>query len=269
MRRRTQSSVAVSGDGQHWTVLNCSPDIREQIAHVRALQPNGAPRGSPISSVVVTNGDIDHIAGLLSLREQTRFEVIGTAAVLGVMSASPVFQVLDPHYVSRSELVIGAKRALPGDLMIEAFHAPGKVPLYLEDGTPQTDLRSAFTVGLKLWSAAAPERRFVYVPGCGRIDDDLRRDIDGAALLLFDGTVWQDDEMMQAGTGAKTGRRMGHVLVSGPQGSMAGLADVKAGQRVFVHLNNTNPLLVDGSAERLEAEAKGWSVGYDGQEFTV
>ena len=269
VRRRTQSSIAVSADGARWTVLNCSPDIREQIGKVRALQPNGTPRGSPIAAVLVTNGDADHIGGLLSLREQTRFELIGTEAVLGALAASPVFNVLDPAFVTRSRLEIGVRRALPGGLMAEAFHAPGKVPLYMEDGTPETDVRSAFTIGLEVWDAAAPERRLVYIPGCGRIDDALKAQIEGAALLLFDGTVWHNDEMALAGVGSKTGLRMGHVPVAGEAGSMAALADVQTGRCLYIHLNNTNPLLVDGSAERLEAKAKGWDVSCDGLEIEL
>jgi pyrroloquinoline quinone biosynthesis protein B len=267
VRRRTQSSVAVTADGARWTILNCSPDIREQIAHAKALQPNGAPRGSPIHSVVVTNGDVDHIAGLISLREQSSFALHGSEAVLAVIKKNSLFDVLNPQSVSRATFEIGKTVALGNGLFFEAFFAPGKVPLYLEEGTLETDQRSTFTVGLKIWSD--PERKLVYLPGCGRVDDELRREIDGASALLFDGTVWHDDEMAQAGTGAKTGRRMGHLPVSGADGSMESLRNVTSGRRIFVHINNTNPLLIDGSPERLEAEAKGWETGYDGMEFSI
>jgi pyrroloquinoline quinone biosynthesis protein B len=267
VRRRTQSSVAVSADGARWTILNCSPDVREQIAQVKALQPNGRPRGSPIHSVVVTNGDVDHIAGLISLREQSPFALHGTDAVLGVINGNSLFDVLNPQSVSRTAFDIGKMVALGNGLFFEAFLAPGKVPLYLEEGTLETDQRSTFTVGLKVWSD--PARKLVYLPGCGRVDDELRREIEGAAALLFDGTVWTDDEMAQAGTGAKTGRRMGHLPVSGADGSMEALQNVTSGRRVFVHINNTNPLLIDGSPERLRAEAMGWETGYDGMEFSL
>ena len=267
VRRRTQSSVAVSADGARWTILNCSPDIREQIAGVKALQPKGHPRGSPIHSVIVTNGDVDHIAGLISLREGTAFALHGTDAVLGVINGNSLFDVLNPEAVSRREFAIGKTVDLGNGLFFEAFHAPGKVPLYLESGALETDQRSTFTVGLKLWSD--PARKLVYLPGCGKVDDELRREIEGASALLFDGTVWTDDEMAKAGTGAKTGRRMGHLPASGTDGSMAALQNVTCGRRVFVHLNNTNPLLIDGSPERQAAEGLGWETGYDRMEFSI
>ena len=267
VRRRTQSSVAVSADGARWTILNCSPDIREQIAATKAVQPNGSPRGSPIHSVVVTNGDVDHIAGLISLREASPFALHGTDAVLGVINSNSLFDVLNPQAVSRNQFAVGQTVGVGNGLFFAAFHAPGKVPLYLEGGALETDQRSTFTVGLKVWSD--PARKLVYLPGCGKVDDELRREIEGASALLFDGTVWTDGEMAEAGTGAKTGRRMGHLPVSGADGSMAALQNVTCGRRVFVHLNNTNPLLIDASPERQAAEGQGWEVGYDGMEFSI
>ena len=217
--------------------------------------------------MVVTNGDVDHIAGLISLREQTGFALHGTDAVLGVINNNSLFDVLDRSKVPRRQFAIGETVDLGNGLFFAAFHAPGKVPLYLETGAPDTEQRSSFTVGLKLWRD--PARTLVYLPGCGRVDDDLRREIEGAALLLFDGTVWTDGEMADAGTGSKTGRRMGHLPVSGADGSMAALQNVTCARRVFVHLNNTNPLLVDGSPQRLAAEALGWETGFDGMEILL
>jgi pyrroloquinoline quinone biosynthesis protein B len=265
--RRTQSSLAVSADGKRWALLNCSPDIREQIGATRALWPNAVPRGTPVSDIVITNGDADHVGGLLSLRERTAYTLWATEEILGVIAANPVFGVLDEAVVKRRALAVGSIYRLDCGLSLKAFMSPGKVPLYMEGGKVKTDLRSPFTVGLKVW--ADPKKSIVYVPGCGAVDDELRREIEGAATLFLDGTVWHDDEMGRAGVGTKTGRRMGHVPVAGTDGSLKAFENVTCGRRVLVHINNTNPLLVAGSPERLEAEAKGWETGYDGMEIDI
>jgi pyrroloquinoline quinone biosynthesis protein B len=265
--RRTQSSLAVSPDGRRWALLNCSPDIREQIGSIRALWPDGAPRGTPISDIVVTNGDADHVGGLLSLREQTAFTLWGTEEILSVIAANPMFGVLDEAVVRRRALGVGSVHRLDCGLSVQAFMSPGKVPLYMESAEVKTDMRSPFTVGVKVW--ADPARAIAYVPGCGAIDGQLLREIDGAAALLFDGTVWQDDEMSRAGVGTKTGRRMGHIPVNDAQGPLEAFRNLTCGRRILVHINNTNPLLVASSAERLQAEKRGWEVGFDGMEIEL
>jgi pyrroloquinoline quinone biosynthesis protein B len=267
VRRRTQSSIAVSADGERWALLNCSPDVREQIAATPALHPKRRPRHSPITSVVLTNGDADHVGGLLTLREQAEFELLATGAVLSIIDGNPIFHVLHPSLVRRRQVEAGKAQVLVNGVTIEPFLVPGKVPLYLERETPRIDMRSDYTIGLKLWTDSA--RKAVYIPGCGLIDDELRGEVECAAVLLFDGTLWQDDELMRAGVGTKSGRRMGHVPVSGADGSMAGLKETSCGRKIFIHLNNTNPLIVDGSPERLSAQAAGWEVSPDGMEFTV
>jgi pyrroloquinoline quinone biosynthesis protein B len=265
--RRTQSSLAVSADGKRWALLNCSPDIREQIGATRALWPDGVPRGTPVSDIVITNGDADHVGGLLSLREQTAYTLWGTEEILGVIAANPMFGVLDEAVVKRRPLAVGPIHRLDCGLSLQAFMSPGKVPLYMEGEEVKTDMRSPYTLGLKIW--ADPQKPIVYIPGCGAIDDELRREVDGAFALFFDGTVWRDDEMSRLGVGTKTGRRMGHIPVDGAQGSLEAFQNVTCGRRVFVHINNTNPLLVAGSPERLGAEAKGWEIGYDGMELEI
>jgi pyrroloquinoline quinone biosynthesis protein B len=262
--RRTQSSLAVSADGRRWALLNCSPDIREQIGATRALWPDEKPRGTPISDIVITNGDADHVGGLLSLREQTAYTLWGSDDILGVIAANPVFGVLDEAVVKRRALEVGPTHRLDCGLNVKAFMSPGKVPLYMEGEDIETDLRSPFTLGLKIWNEA--KKAVVYIPGCGAIDDELKAEIDGAAALFFDGTVWQDDEMAKAGVGAKTGRRMGHIPVAD---TLEAFRNLTCGRCIFVHINNTNPLLIDGSPERLEAQARGWEVGFDGMEIEL
>jgi pyrroloquinoline quinone biosynthesis protein B len=260
VRRRTQSSIAASVDGHGWAVLNCSPDIREQIGFLPELQPQTGPRHSPISAVVLTNGDIDHIGGLLSLRESQPLCIWASGPVLAQIEANPIFGVLDRRHVAFREISPRAAFSPLDGLVMEAFDVPGKVPLYREgEGVPDVT-RNGNTVGMHLRGG---NRVVSYVPGCGAVDGPLLDDLKDTDTLLFDGTLWTDDEMIASRTGSKTSRRMGHIPVSGEDGSMAKLASLRA-RKIFVHLNNTNPLLIDGSPERLAADRAGWIVAHDG-----
>lgn len=259
----TQSSIAVSGDGSSWAVLNASPDIRAQLADAPALAPAGL-RGTPIEAVVLTNGDVDHVAGLLTLREKTGFALYATNEIHAALAENPMMGVMDPALVSRHPFALG-ETIHAGGVEIECFAVPGKVPLYKEAGEVKTDEVSETTIGLML---KANGRRVAYIPGCALVPDDLLDRIDGADLLLFDGTVWENEEMPRLGAGEKTGRRMGHIPMSGDDGSMARLAGFDGG-KVYIHINNTNPVLQPASPERKAVEAAGWTVAMDGMEISL
>jgi pyrroloquinoline quinone biosynthesis protein B len=264
VHRRTQSSVAASVDGKDWVVFNCSPDIREQIAANTILHPRDGLRHSPIKAVVLTNADVDHIGGLISLRESHPFTVWASAKVIEQINANPLFNALNRDIVTFKTMPTDFE-PLPG-LKVSVFDVPGKVPLYRETELGHAVSRGGDTLGLHIQSSS---KRASYVPGCGDIDDRLKSDLSQTDILLFDGTLWTDDEMITSGTGQKTGRRMGHVPVSGADGSMALLASLSVKRRWFVHMNNTNPLLIDGSLERKEAERNGWYVSDDGLEIAL
>ncbi|HSK41204.1 MAG TPA: pyrroloquinoline quinone biosynthesis protein PqqB [Arenibaculum sp.] len=274
VRPRTQSSIAVSADGRRWVLLNASPDLRQQMAAAPALAPPYPPRSTALAGVLVTNADIDHVAGLLSLREAQSFVVHATARVHSILDANPVFDSLDRSLVRRRTIGIGASVDLEtadGEatgLSATLFPVPGKVALYLEDARAEHDLagEAGDTVGVEIRGGG---KRILYIPACARIDDDLLERARGADLLLFDGTLWEDGEMVRMGLSAKTGRRMGHVSVSGADGTIARFAGVAVGRKVLIHLNNSNPLLADDSPERAAATRAGWEVAYDGQEFTT
>jgi pyrroloquinoline quinone biosynthesis protein B len=264
VKRRTQSSIAVSVDHTNWVLLNCSPDIREQIGAIGALQPRTSTRHSPIVSVVLTNGDIDHIGGLINLREAHFFTIWAAATVIDQIKANPLFGVLNRELVSFRTIEPNVVFSPVSDLVMQAFDVPGKVPLYREgEGTPEVS-RNGNTIGMHIRHDG---RTLSYVPGCGAVDDLLLTELQDTDTLLFDGTLWTDDEMIVTKTGMKTGRRMGHVPVSGDDGSMAQLKSLSARQRIFVHLNNTNPLLIEGSPAQIAALEKGWGVAHDGMEI--
>ncbi|WP_134679642.1 pyrroloquinoline quinone biosynthesis protein PqqB [Paracoccus ravus] len=259
----SQSGIAISANGSDWALINASPDLRQQIACRSELRPRNL-RDTPIRSVLVTNGDIDHVAGLLTLRESQSFDLFATSAIHRVLADNPMLAALDGRWVRRREIELDQDFELAPGLVARLFAVPGKVALYLEGAQVETGQMGEQTVGVELSSGG---QRVFYIPGCALVPDWLKQRVSGADALLFDGTLWTDDEMIRAGLGAKTGRRMGHVPVSGPEGSMAALADVTLGRRIYVHLNNSNPLVDPASPERALAQAAGWHVGHDGMEI--
>ncbi len=270
VRPRTQASLAVSADGESWILINASPDLPAQLRHVQALQPialNPAAglRGSPIKAVLLTGAEIDQITGLLSLREREPFTVCATAATLMSLADNAMFGVLAPDVVIRRAASPGELLVLPGGLTAELFLVPGKVPLYLEGEDPETASETAANVGVELSAGGA---RIAYVPGAAAVTPAILARLSRADAVFFDGTLFRDDEMIVSGTGTKTGRRMGHMPVAGADGSLAALSTI-AGRRIYVHINNTNPILVEGSPERGEVERCGWEIAFDGMEVML
>jgi pyrroloquinoline quinone biosynthesis protein B len=263
---RTQSSVAVSVDGVEWTLLNASPDLRQQILSCRALHPSGGARSSPIRNVVLTNGDVDHLAGLINLREQQPFNLYGSGATLALVAPGTVFGVLNPAVVTKHRFELGQAMTLPGGLIVTPFAVPGKAPLFLEGDAPTIGEENENTIGLEI---AYGGKRAIYAPGCARVTPDLLRRLEGADALFFDGTTFTDDEMPALGLSPKTAARMGHLAISGEAGSLKALAGVTVGRKIYIHINNTNPILVAGSEARQSVERAGWSVAYDGMELEL
>jgi pyrroloquinoline quinone biosynthesis protein B len=270
-RDRTQSSVAVSADGQRWVLLNASPDLRTQVARHRALWPRGT-RGTPIEAVLLTDGEIDHTLGLLLLRESPArlpvYAPAGVAALLG--DAWPLYRVLsaysgvEPRALDAGRPVALTDRAgVPLGLCCSVSAVARRPPRYAGATPPGT-----FDVGVRIEDEASGGA-LAYVPTAGAVDEAVRRLANGADLLLFDGTFWSDDELRAAGADAPTAREMGHLPVGGPGGSLAALPALGAKRTVLVHINNTNPILTHGSPERVQVEAAGIVVGEDGMEFDL
>ena len=265
VRSRTQSSLAVSLDSEHWLLLNASPDLRTQILANRALHPRHGLRDSPITAIYLTNGDVDHIAGLIALREQQAFAIYGTPAILRLVSDG-IFGVVSDTVVARRPVDLGETvEPLPG-LRVTSFAVPGKVPLFLEGDSVEVGAEGENTVGLEIEGGG---KRFFYIPGCARVTPRLSERLHGAALLFFDGTLYTDDEMVGLGLSQKTGQRMGHISMQGPHGSLAALAPAAIARKVYIHINNSNPVLVDGSPERVTVERAGWDVAHDGMEIVL
>jgi pyrroloquinoline quinone biosynthesis protein B len=265
VKPRTQASLAVSADGARWTLINAAPDLRAQIAATPALLPRAGVRDSPVEAVVLTGAEVDQTAGLLTLRERQPFRLHATADTLGVIAANPIFDVLASDVVARAAVAPGTRFALPGGLDAEIFRVPGKAPLYLEDRDPALAEETDMNVGIEI---AAAGRRLLFVPGAAALTPALVARFDRADVLLFDGTLFTDEEMIAAGAGVKTGRRMGHMPIAGEGGSLAVLARPRA-RRIYIHINNTNPILVAGSPERQTVEAAGWEIAEDGMRIAL
>jgi pyrroloquinoline quinone biosynthesis protein B len=271
VKPRSQAGIAVMAgrggdDAAHAPIVlvNASPDLRQQILATPALQPRGL-RMSPIAAVVLTGAEIDQTAGLLVLRERGTFALYATGATLEAVSANPIFGVLAPDVVTRHAISVGRKFALPGDLDAELFLVPGKAPLYLEGAAPALATETEANVGIEL---AANGARLVYIPGAARVTPEMAKRIAAADAVLFDGTLFADDEMIAAGAGVKTGRRMGHMPVSGSDGTLKALAGLGR-RRILIHINNTNPILIEDSPQRREVEAAGFEVAYDGMSIEL
>lgn len=270
---RTQESVAVSADGKGWSLLNCSPEIRSQIESFVGLHPK-APRHSPVDAIVVTNGDLDHTLGLLSLRESHPLVIYATERVrAGFTEDNVLYRTLErfPGQVTWRLLEPGREVPLAGadgrprGLLIEAVAVPGKQPIHLEH-RGSGDLRD--NIGLKIREAATG-KRLAYFPAAGGLTADIRAALAEADCVFFDGTFWSSDELPARGLGTKRAEDMAHLPVGGGGGSLAVLRGLTAARRIYIHINNTNPLLGDDSTERKEAEAAGWEIAFDGMEVTL
>jgi pyrroloquinoline quinone biosynthesis protein B len=263
VKPRTQCGLAVSADRESWTLLNASPDLGAQIRATPPLHPRGKLRGSPIKAVVLTGGEIDQIAGLLNLRESTPLALHATAVTHAAVNSNMMLEALSS--ITRHAVRPGEKIALPGGLQAELFLAPGKVPLWLEGDEVGTAEETAANVGVEI---IAQGKRLVFVPGVAAVTPELLSRLHRAHAILIDGTLFTDDEMIRSNTGQKTGRRMGHMPIDGDDGTLAALGGL-TGRKIFIHINNTNPILIGGSPERRKIEAAGWDVAEDGMEIVL
>jgi pyrroloquinoline quinone biosynthesis protein B len=258
---RTQASLALIGP-DCCVLVDASPDIGQQLRAAPDLWPI-AKRHSPISTVVLTSAEIDHVAGLLTLRERHAFEIFALAPVRAAIRDNPMLQPLSASWLeSDPEKPIQTSAGFE----LTLFPVPGKAPLYIEADNPVTDSEAGESSGLTLAGANAS---LVYIPGCAVLNDAVREQAERADIVLFDGTLFDDEEMRRAGLGPKTGRRMGHMPMTGPGGSLDWLAALPASRKVYTHINNSNPVLIEGSRERRLVESAGVEIAHDGLEITL
>jgi pyrroloquinoline quinone biosynthesis protein B len=274
--RRTQESVAISADGDEWFLLNASPEIRAQIESFEGLHPR-APRHSPISGIVLTNGDMDHVLGLLSLRESHPLFIYATDAVRrGFSEKNVLYRTLQrfPGQVTWVHLSFGRKTHLalasgkPSGLTVTPVAVPGKPPVHLEGVAPATDEEG---IGLLVQREATDEttqKTLAYFSSFGALTPEMEAVMRSADCVFADGTFWSNDELLRLGLGTKRAEDMAHAPVGGSGGTLQRLASMP-GRRLFIHINNTNPMLFPDSAEAAEVRNAGVEVAHDGLEFTL
>jgi pyrroloquinoline quinone biosynthesis protein B len=270
---RTQSCVAISADDRRWFLLNASPDLRGQIEAFPPLHPfSDRVRISPIEGVLVTNADLDHTLGLLLLREGEKLPVHAThqtrRSLTEGLLLGPVLEsfcgldwIEPPHELSPLQLRDGS----PSGLRYQAIEVGGKPPRFAKD-LPTSS--GGIVIGFRILDERTGGR-LVFLPDVAGLNDALLAQISDCDVLLFDGTFWSETEMSERGVGVATAASMGHVPISGASGSFALLAGVKAAKKIYIHINNTNPILLQDSTERQRVEAAGWTIGRDGMEFVV
>jgi pyrroloquinoline quinone biosynthesis protein B len=280
-KTRTQTQVAITQDGGSWFLLGASPDLRAQIEatpelHPRA-QPGGeAPRQSPIAGVVLANADLDHVLGLLSLRELQPLRIHTTASVRCILREdNTMFGMLErvADQASWEDFTPGESFSLAGPagedsgLRGRAVSLGTHFPAYVSGARRDQLAPRESSMGLLIDSASG--KRLAYMPAVPEIDDALLREFESADLLFFDGTFWSDDELIRTQGSGNTARQMGHVPVSSAEGSLKKLAGLRRPRKIYLHINNTNPMLDESGPEYRQVREAGWEIAEDGWQFDL
>jgi pyrroloquinoline quinone biosynthesis protein B len=272
---RSQAQVAISADGKAWFLLGASPDLRAQIEAAPELHPRAGVRQSPIAGVVLASADLDHVMGLLLLRELQPLRVYGAPTVLRILrEGNSVFGMLNraPNQVAWSEIKPGGKFVLAGPdgthslLSCETISLGTRYPAYVKPRTIQTEPADAL-LGLIVESTSG--KRVAYMPAVPQIDEGLLRLLDSTDLVLFDGTFWDQEELIRIQGSGQTAREMGHIPVGGPEGSLRNLASLRKPRKIYVHVNNTNPMLNEAGPEFRAVREAGWEVAEDGWDIRL
>ena len=270
-RARTQTQVAVTGDHRRYFLLNASPDLRLQIEATPHLHPRHGQRDSPISGVVLTSGDIDQVAGLLSLRELQPIRLYSTPSLRRILREdNSLFGMLNrvPEQVSWQEIILGRTFSLldvggvDSGLRCEAFSLGSCYPAYLSAQRSASLRPEEALLGLFLESASG--KKLAYLPAVPAIDASLLERLETTDLLLFDGTFWTDNELILVQGSGATAREMGHIPVAGDEGSLRKLVGLRRPRKVFIHINNTNPMLDESGPQYGEVRDAGWEIAADG-----
>jgi pyrroloquinoline quinone biosynthesis protein B len=271
-KARTQLQVALTADSVSWFLLNASPDIRCQLESDPAFHPRQATRETPISAIVLTGADLDQVLGLLMLREFQQFKVYATAGLQRVLrEENDVFESLNrvPEQVTWEEIVpgraftlaCGSKAGLRCFPIAVGEHVPGYVA-----AKKGKETRGQTVLGLTIQGDSG--RRLGYFPVLPEINKSWQQELAAADVILLDGTFWSDDELQKVRGAGPTAREIGHVPISGQHGSLQALSGLK-GRKIYVHINNTNPMLNECGPEYRQVREAGWEIGEDGWEFEL
>lgn len=275
-KARTQTQVALSADNQSWFLLGASPDLRAQIEATPELQPRDGVRQSPISGVVLANADLDHVLGLLLLRELQPIRIFATPSIRRILTEdNSMFGMLQrvpdqaswTDFVPQEEFSLSTPAGGDSGLKFRALSLGSHFPAYVSASRQAALSSRESSLGFVIQSPAG--KRVAYMPAVPDIDEALLRDLDAADILLFDGTFWSEDELIRIQGAGQTARQMGHVPVSPPQGSLSRLAGLRCPRKIYLHINNTNPMLSEDGSEWRQVRDAGWEIGEDGWQFDL
>ena len=264
---RLHASIALSADDQNWYLVNATPDVHPQIESCPALHPGPGLRDSPLSGVLLTDAELDHTIGLLILREDTPLEIYAARPVLQALHDHfPVQTILSTYAPFRWIEVVPSQSFMldGGGIQVTAFRVGVKRPRYAADSDREGD----WVIGYRFEDTRS-KGVVVYAPAIEQWTEDLQSEVARADCALVDGTFWTDDEMRQTGTGNGTAVQMGHIPITGAGGTLEHLASVRARRTIYIHINNTNPVLDENSPERRQLIESGLEVGREGTEIEV
>jgi pyrroloquinoline quinone biosynthesis protein B len=275
-KARNQTQVAISGDSSSWFLLGASPDLRSQIEATTELHPREGLRQSPIRGAVLLNADVDHVLGLLLMRELQPLQVYATRSIRRILSEdNSMFgmlrrvpdQVTWTDFTPQEAFELGGKTGEGSGIRCRAISLASHFPAYVARER-QSELK-ADEASLGLIVESPSGKRLAYMPAVPAISDKLLEEFETADVLMFDGTFWSDDELIRIQGSGQTARQMGHVPVSSVDGSLAQLAQLKHPRKIYLHINNTNPMLNEAGPEYREVREKGWEIVEDGWQFEL
>ncbi|WP_158941337.1 pyrroloquinoline quinone biosynthesis protein PqqB [Granulicella sp. S190] len=271
IKSSTQSQLAVTADDSAWFLINASPDLRQQLIDTPTLHPGPAKgfRNTPVAGIILTSADLDHVLGLLLMREFTPVRIYATRPVITILQKNSFFQMLDrlPGQSRWTEIEPGAPFDAGNGLTCTPIALSNNLPTYISEEDRASLNPTGATIGLILEDLHGA--RAAYLPALPSVSGPLKQLLSTCSTIFIDGTFWTDDELQRIQPGTPLARSMGHLPISGPEGSLATLRDLKNIRKIYTHINNTNPILQEQSSERRTIEDAGWEVAWDGLEINT
>ena len=275
-RARTQTQLAISADDRNWFLLGASPDLRAQIEATPELHPRDGVRQSPIAGAVLANADVDHTLGLLLLRELQPLRIYATASTRRILvEGNSMFAMLQrvkdqaswTDFSPHDCFTLSSSEGTEPGICCRALSLGTHFPAYISAAKQSSLAANEASLGVLI--DAPSGKRLAYMPAVPAIDDDLLNELESADVLLFDGTFWSDDELIRVQGSGQTARQMGHVPVSSSDGSLSTLAQLRRPRKIYLHVNNTNPMLNEAGPERCQVRDAGWEIAEDGWQFDL
>jgi pyrroloquinoline quinone biosynthesis protein B len=271
IQARTQSQLAVTADDATWFLINASPDLRQQFLNNPEIHPDPAKglRNTPVAAIILTSADLDHVLGLLLMREFTPVRIYATRPVINILKKNSFFHMLDrlPGQSRWTEIEPSVPFEAGNGLTCTPIALSNTLPTYISEEDRASLDSTGATIGLILEDPQGT--RAAYLPALPSVSAPLKQLLSTCSTIFIDGTFWSDDELQKIQPGTSLARSMGHLPIAGTEGSLASLQNLKSTRKIYTHINNTNPILQEQSSERRAVEDAGWEVAWDGLEITL